>query len=94
MNSEASEASKGAVVVPAIGTASSTVCLRSLGRRGIETIAVAENRNAPALRSKYCDRAIRVPSPEEDLLGYKEALMDLASRPGVRTIVPLREADT
>jgi predicted ATP-grasp superfamily ATP-dependent carboligase len=94
MNSEASEASKGAVVVPAIDTASSTVCLRSLGRRGIETIVVTENRDAPALRSKYCDRAIRVPSPEEDLLGYKDALVDLASRPGVRTIVPLQEADT
>jgi predicted ATP-grasp superfamily ATP-dependent carboligase len=82
------------VVVPAIGTASSTVCLRSLGRRGIHTIAIAENADTPALRSKYCNSAVRVPSPEADLLGYKEALLDLASRADVRTIIPLREADT
>ncbi|PSP74814.1 carboxylate--amine ligase [Halobacteriales archaeon QS_3_64_16] len=94
MNSESSDETEGSVVVPAIDTASSVVCLRSLGQRGIETIAIAENRDAPALRSKYCDRAIEVPSPDEDLLGYKEALVALASRPGVRTIVPLREADT
>lgn len=84
---------QGSVVVPAIDTASSVVCLRSFGRRGIDTIAVAEDGNVPALRSKYCDEAIEVPSPENDLLGYKEALLSLASRPDVRTIAPLQEAD-
>lgn len=81
------------VVVPAVGAASSTACLRSLGRRGIHTIAVAEHENAPSLRSRYCKEVIEVPSPTEDLLAYKNALLALAARSDVRTIAPLREAE-
>jgi predicted ATP-grasp superfamily ATP-dependent carboligase len=36
---------------------------------------------------------VLVPSPYEDLLGYKEALRSLALRPDVVTIIPVREAD-
>ena len=82
------------VVVPAITAASSVICLRSLGRRGINTIAAAESADIPALRSRYCDEAVKLPSPRTDLLGYKNALLALARRPDVRTITPLREVDS
>jgi predicted ATP-grasp superfamily ATP-dependent carboligase len=81
------------VVVPAINAASSVTCLRSLGRRGVHTIAASEKPNAPAFRSRYCDESVPVPSPAESLLEYKEALLDLARREDVRTIVPVREPD-
>lgn len=81
------------VVVPAISTGSSLACLRSLGRQGVRTIAVSSREDAPAFRSRYCDERVLVPSPAEDLSGYAEALLTLAERPAVRTIVPLREAD-
>ena len=81
------------VVVPAVGAASSVTCLRSLGRRGVHTIAVSENPDAPAFRSRYCDESIGVPSSAEDLFAYKEALLEVARREDVRTIVPVREPD-
>jgi len=81
------------VVVPAVGAASSTACLRSLGRRGVHTIVVAEQPNTPATWSRYCDEAVVAPSPTADLEGYTEALLALARRPDVRAIVPMRELD-
>lgn len=81
------------IVVPAVGAASSISCLRSLGRRGIHTIAVSERGSAPGFRSRYCDEAIVVPSPAEDLIGYRDALLSLARRDDVRAIAPIREAD-
>jgi predicted ATP-grasp superfamily ATP-dependent carboligase len=85
--------SRRAVVVPAVGAASSVTCLRSLAPRGVHAIAVAENENAPAFCSRYCDESVLVPSPAEDLLAYKDALLELARRSDVRTIVPVREPD-
>jgi predicted ATP-grasp superfamily ATP-dependent carboligase len=81
------------IVVPAVGAASSVTCLRLLGRRGVGAIAVSENPNAPAFRSRYCDESVVVPSPAEDLRSYKEALLALARREDVRTILPMREPD-
>jgi len=81
------------VVVPAIGGPSSVSVLRSLGRSGVHTIAVSEQPDPPGFRSRYCDEAVRVPSPADDLLGYRDALLELARGGDVRTILPLREAD-
>lgn len=82
-----------AVVVPAQHGGSSLACLRSLGRRGVRTIGVAPSADAPALHSRYCDEAVVVPSPEADLAGYGDALLSLAERPDVVTVVPLYEPD-
>ncbi|MGM0398137.1 MAG: carboxylate--amine ligase [Halobacteriota archaeon] len=82
-----------AVVVPAVGAASSTTVLRSLGQRGIHTIAVSEHRNPPAFASKYCDESVRAPSPTEDVSAYRDALLSLAQRESVKAIIPMREAD-
>ncbi|USZ66729.1 carboxylate--amine ligase [Halorussus salilacus] len=81
------------VVVPAIDVASSTACLRSLGRSGIRTIAVSELDDPPGFRSKYADETVSTPDPCEDISAYAEALLSLAKREDVLTIVPLRETD-
>jgi predicted ATP-grasp superfamily ATP-dependent carboligase len=44
--------------------------------------------------SRYCDEFVTVPSPQRDLLAYKDALLSIAARPNVRTILPMREEDT
>lgn len=81
------------VVVPAIDAPSSVACLRSLGGRGIYTIAASEQRSAAAFRSRFCDEAVTVSDPEADLLAYRDEILSLAKRPAVDAIVPVREAD-
>ncbi|ELZ01478.1 ATP-grasp protein-like protein [Natrialba chahannaoensis JCM 10990] len=81
------------VVVPGITAPSSLACLRSFARQGIRTIVVSSDEQTPSFRSRYCDEAVIVPSPHENLLAYKDALLSLAKRPDVQTIVPVREPD-
>lgn len=88
------ESSRGAVVVPAVDAPSPVVFLRSLGRRGIDTITLFDGSNSVPYESKYCTEAYKVPNPSDDLVGYKNALLTLAKRDDVQTIVPLREHDT
>ncbi|WP_433623296.1 ATP-grasp domain-containing protein [Halomicrococcus sp. NG-SE-24] len=82
-----------AVVVPAIGTGSSLACVRSLGRRGIPVVAAAASESAPAAASKYCRETAVVPDPSTGLGAYRDALLALADRDDVLTVVPLREPD-
>ncbi|WP_415380794.1 carboxylate--amine ligase [Halosimplex sp. TS25] len=81
------------VVLPAIDAPSSVACVRSLGKRGIHTIVVSEDDDAAAFRSRYAGETLVVPSPHEDLVAYKDALLSLAMRPDVLTILPVREED-
>lgn len=80
------------VVVPADQGPHSIECLRSLGRRGIHTISPYE-RQTPVFSSRYCDEPIIVPSPESDVVSYKDTLLSLARRDDTRAIIPMREAD-
>jgi len=80
------------VVVPE-GGPSSVACLRALGKRGIRTIGISESAQAPAFASKYCTESSVVSDPKADREGYRDALMDLAARPDVRAIAPMREVD-
>lgn len=83
-----------AVVVPALGSAASSVAvLRSLGRKGIPTIAVSEHDNPPGFSSKYADERFHVPDPSRGLDAYGDALLSLARRDDVSAVVPVREAD-
>uniref|UniRef100_A0A8A2VK88 Carboxylate--amine ligase n=1 Tax=Haloterrigena alkaliphila TaxID=2816475 RepID=A0A8A2VK88_9EURY len=68
-------------------------CVRSLSRRGIHTIVASEHENALATASTFCDEVISIPSPESDFLRYKAALLRIAARDDVRTIVPVRAPD-
>jgi predicted ATP-grasp superfamily ATP-dependent carboligase len=79
-------------LVPAAHAPHAATVLRSLGRRGVHTVAVYE-RPTPAFSSRYCDETRIVPSPSTDIEGYRDALLGLAARNDVRTVVPLREAD-
>ncbi|WP_225317713.1 MULTISPECIES: carboxylate--amine ligase [Haloferax] len=82
----------GTVVIPGIAAPSSVACVRSLGRRGINTIVVSENPTAAAFSSKYCDEAV-VTAPPTDTEAYRDELLALARRPDVRAIIPVREED-
>lgn len=81
------------VVVPAATARSSVALHRSLGRRGVRTIAAAADESTSSSRSRYCDETVLVPSPATDPTGYGEALRSLARRPDVLTIAPMRELD-
>jgi predicted ATP-grasp superfamily ATP-dependent carboligase len=81
------------IVVPSVTAPSSISVIRSLGRRGIHTIAIADRETIPALCSRYCDEQVIAPLPSSDTVAYRDALLTLAAREDVRTIVPVREPD-
>lgn len=81
------------VVVPAISHPSSLACSRSLAKRGFRTVFASENDGVEAFCSRYCDESVSVPAPESSETGYKDALLSLARRPAVKTILPVRETD-
>jgi len=83
---------RDAVVVPAVGSPSSVTAVRSLGRRGVRPVAVGDV-DAPAFRSRYCAESIVAPDPTDDVAGYGDALLRIAERGDVRTVLPLREPD-
>ncbi|APE95091.1 carboxylate--amine ligase [Halodesulfurarchaeum formicicum] len=85
--------SKGAAVVPAVGTPGSVTAIRSLGRHGVHTVAVSEKQSPPSFSSRYCDETAVVPSPTEDLDGYADALLELAAHDAVEAVIPVREED-
>ena len=82
------------ILLPTGLSANSTSCMRSLSRQGLHTVAASERTDRPAFASRYCDEKILVPSPYEDLVAYKDALLTLAERADVRTIIPNREVDS
>ena len=67
-------------------------CIRSLGKRGIPTIGVAHEPNAPFV-SKYCDEFVQVPSPLDDWVAYRDALLEIVAERAVSTVIPCRETD-
>ena len=82
-----------AVVVPAKFSPSCYACIRSLSKRGIRTIVPSGYDDVPAFSSRFCDEAISVPSPHDDLIEYRDALLDIVSRPDAGTIIPIFEED-
>ncbi|EMA65524.1 carboxylate--amine ligase [Halorubrum kocurii] len=82
-----------AAVVPAIGTQSSVVAVRSLARAGVAPVLASDGQRSPALSSKHCAEVVDVPDPTASMRGYADAFVDLAARDDVITILPLREAD-
>lgn len=66
--------------------------IRSLAQAGVGTIAAVDDPTLPITASRYSDEVVEVPPPSE-FLPYKDALLKLARRPEVRTIVPHRPQD-
>jgi predicted ATP-grasp superfamily ATP-dependent carboligase len=83
----------GSILIPTGFDPGSYSCVRSLARRGVRTVVASEFESVPASASRFCDETIRIPAPKDDLLAYKDALLGIAARPDVRTIVPLRPHD-
>lgn len=81
------------VLIPTGKEMKSYGCMRALGRRGIHTIVASDEEWIPHFASKYCSERGQLPSYRHDLTGYKDALLDIASRPDVETIIPVRECD-
>jgi predicted ATP-grasp superfamily ATP-dependent carboligase len=80
----------------AVVTTGHTACyptIRSLSRRGVHTVVATADTGAPELRSRFCDEHAPLPPHDDDLLAYRDALLELAARPDVRTILPTREVD-
>jgi len=71
----------------------SYACVRSLGNYNVDVIVLSRMRKVPESTSRYCDETVVIPSPQDDLLAYKDALVGIAARPNVRTIVPVGEED-
>jgi predicted ATP-grasp superfamily ATP-dependent carboligase len=85
--------SDDAIVVISNRAPASVNIIRSLGRRGVRTIGAASRSQTPAISSRYCDESVQLPDPFTGILAYRDALLDLAARPSVRTIAPVREPD-
>jgi len=81
------------VVVPSRNDAAAYACVRSLARHDLSPLVASDLDAEPAAASRYCDEAATVPSPTTDLLAYRDALVGLAARPDVRTILPVRQHD-
>ncbi|WP_224448777.1 carboxylate--amine ligase [Haloprofundus salilacus] len=89
-----SRGTKESVLIPSgLGPSRTYPTIRSLGRRGINTIVASEYNDPPVFASRHCGERLSLPAPDADLVGYKNALLGIASRPDVRTIVPSREED-
>lgn len=82
-----------AVVVPTGSDPAGYASVRSLSRRGVHTVVASDDPDDPAAVSRWCDESVTVPPPATDLLGYRDALRDLAAREDVVTVLPVRQQD-
>ncbi len=80
-------------LVPTGKEAASYDVVRSLARRGIGTVVASEKDHVPAAASRYCAESVSLPPPREGLLAYRNALLDLAARENVATVMPVRPED-
>jgi len=69
-------------------------CVRSLSQHGINTVVASEYERVPAASSRFCDETVDIPSPDDDLIEYRNALLQTAARPDIETILPTRPQDT
>lgn len=83
---------RDAVVIPASRYPHGYASLRSLAQAGLTTIAAVADESLPITASRFCDEVVVIP-PSHELQAYKDALLELAVRPDVRTIIPHRPPD-
>ncbi|WP_202593844.1 carboxylate--amine ligase [Halolamina rubra] len=80
-------------LIPTGHDAASYTCVRSLARQGVGSVVASEKTGVPAAASRYCDEFVSLPAPREGLTAYRDALLDLAARDDVRTVIPVRPED-
>lgn len=83
-----------AVLLPTGHDASTYRCVRSLARRGIPSIVASEKSGAPAGASRFCQESVSLPDPRDNLVSYRDALLSLAARDDIQTIIPVRPEDS
>ncbi|WP_348607724.1 carboxylate--amine ligase [Halobaculum rarum] len=81
------------VLIPTGHDGVTCTCVRSLAQKGIGAVVASEKSNVPAAASRYCDESVTLPPPRQGLSSYRDALVALAERDDVRTIVPVRPED-
>lgn len=86
-------ANQQSVLISASPLPHSYACARSLSKNGVHTIVAAEDKRLPTFASRYCDEAVIIPPARGDLTAYKDALLGIAARSDVKTIVPIRPQD-
>jgi predicted ATP-grasp superfamily ATP-dependent carboligase len=84
---------RDAVVLTASRYPHAYASLRSLAAEDVHTVVAVDDERLEITTSRYCDEATLVPPPS-NLPAYKDALLGLAARPDVRTVVPHRPHDT
>lgn len=67
--------------------------MRSLHRRGIDTVVASPLPSIPHFASRYCTEQVHLDAAPQDVSGYRDALLELAARPDVETAYPVRECD-
>ncbi len=85
--------SSEAVVIPTGIEMKSYGCIRSLNRQGIRTVVASDCGVVPQFASRYCSEQVHIPPHKQDAVAYKNALLELAARPEIKTIIPVREID-
>jgi len=81
-------------LIPTGHEAQSYACVRSLSRRGIDTIIASNKSKVPAAASRYCTESISITNPRENLLACRDDLLSIARRPTVETVIPIRPEET
>ncbi|WP_225334371.1 carboxylate--amine ligase [Halomicrobium urmianum] len=81
------------VLIPTGHDAASYVCVRSLADRGVGAVVASDKDGVPAGASRYCAESVSLPPPRDDLIAYRDALLSLAERPSIRTVIPVRPED-
>ncbi|GAB3679334.1 hypothetical protein GCM10028857_00520 [Salinarchaeum chitinilyticum] len=82
-----------AALLPTGREAATYACVRSLAARNVEPIVASEKTDVPAAASRFVGRTATLPDPREDCIAYRDALLALATRPDVETILPIRAED-
>jgi len=85
--------SPAAVLIPTGIEMKSYGCIRSLNKHGIRTVVASDYGAVPQFASRYCSERVHIPSHTQNAVAYKNALLELAARPDIKTIVPVREID-
>lgn len=83
------ETKRDAVVIPASKYPHGYASIRSLAQADVHTIVAVSDNAHPITASRYCDEVVTIP-PSRNLGAYRDALLGLAARPDVRTIIPHR----
>lgn len=83
-----------AVLIPLGLESKGYSCVRSPAEHGVTTIVGSHFEDVPAGSSRFCDETVWIPPPSEDLMAYRDRLLEIASRDDIHTILPTRPYDT